>query len=71
MSLSSKKIVRSLITYYFQALIFAATTYGLFVIIWGPIQLTFSAWLIGTLAGFTVGYIPILKGHFKDHRQQS
>jgi len=62
--------IASLILYYLQALAFAAITYGVFVLLWGPIRLTFTSWLIGVFTGFTIGYIPVLIGHIKARRRR-
>ncbi len=68
MSLFTAQIAKSLVLYYLLALAFAAITYGAFVLLWGPIKLTFVAWLISVCAGFTIGYVPVLIKHAKVSR---
>ncbi len=68
MSLFSAQIAKGLVLYYLLALAFAAITYGAFVLLWGPIKLTFVAWLVSVCTGFTIGYVPVLIKHVKASR---
>lgn len=70
MSTLAKKILRGLVIYYCQALAFTVITYGAFVLIWGPIKLTFTEWLIAVMVGFTIGYIPVLMGSIRDRNRR-
>jgi hypothetical protein len=70
MSIFFGKIAKSLILYYLLALAFAAITYGMFVLLWGPIKLTFTVWLVGVCVGFTIGYVPALVMHIKISRNR-
>jgi hypothetical protein len=70
MSTTTKRILRELVIYYFQALAFTVITYGAFVLIWGPIKLTFIGWLIAVMVGFTIGYIPVLIGHIRSRNRR-
>lgn len=70
MSALIKKMLRGLALYYCQALIFTVITYGALRLIWGPVKLTFAAWLIAVMVGFTIGYIPVLIGHIRSQKRR-
>lgn len=70
MYLFSWRMAKGLVLYYLLALAFAAITYSAFTLLWGPIKLTFTAWLVSVYMGFTIGYVPALIKHVKASREK-
>lgn len=51
-------VLRSVAIYYTKAAVFTVASYGLLLLIFGQMRLSFFEWVLILLAAFTVGYIP-------------
>lgn len=55
-----KRILKRLLIYYCQTVAFAVLSYGLMLLIYGRIGISFLAWVLIVFIGFTVAFIPTL-----------
>jgi len=55
-----KEMLKKLLIYYCQTAVFAVLSYGLILLIYGRIGVSFLAWILIIFVGFTVAYIPTL-----------
>lgn len=51
-------LLKNLAVYYAKAAIFTVASYGLLLLVYGRIGISFFEWVLILLAAFTVGYIP-------------
>jgi hypothetical protein len=66
-----RQFVRRIGIYVCQAALFAVLSYGLLLLIYGRVGISFFMWALITLVAFTISYVPTLLRMVRSKRDES